>query len=255
MAFGPDEKIAQVLTIKDYQAAPYLVLATKNGLVKKTRLTEYDSPRSGGLIAVNLREGDELVGAELVSDADDILMVSRKGQSLRFTASDDQIRPMGRATSGVTGMRFRGDDELLAMRVVPSDAEDAEVFVVFQSGMAKRTAVDQYRVQGRGGLGVKVAKASDKGGDLVGALVVGQQDEVMVVMSSGKVVRSRVDEVRMTGRDTSGVRFADPGKKEHIVAVARTHAEEEEAAEQVADAAAEQAAGARAAATSGEDEQ
>ena len=255
MAFGPDEKIAQVLTIKDYQAAPYLVLATKNGLVKKTRLTEYDSPRSGGLIAVNLREGDELVGAELVSDADDILMVSRKGQSLRFTASDDQIRPMGRATSGVTGMRFRGDDELLAMRVVPADAEDAEVFVVFQSGMAKRTAVDQYRVQGRGGLGVKVAKASDKGGDLVGALVVGQQDEVMVVMSSGKVVRSRVDEVRMTGRDTSGVRFADPGKKEHIVAVARTHAEEEEAAEQVADAEAEQAAEAQAAATSGEDEQ
>ena len=254
MAFGPDEKIAQVLTIKDYQAAPYLVLATKNGLVKKTRLTEYDSPRSGGLIAVNLREGDELVGAELVSDADDILMVSRKGQSLRFTASDDQIRPMGRATSGVTGMRFRGDDELLAMRVVPSDAEDAEVFVVFQSGMAKRTAVAQYRVQGRGGLGVKVAKASDKGGDLVGALVVGQQDEVMVVMSSGKVVRSRVDEVRMTGRDTSGVRFADPGKKEHIVAVARTHAEEEEAAEQVADAEAE-AAEAQAAATSGEDEQ
>ncbi|MFL0460995.1 DNA gyrase subunit A [Kytococcus sedentarius] len=254
MAFGPDEKIAQVLTIKDYQAAPYLVLATKNGLVKKTRLTEYDSPRSGGLIAVNLREGDELVGAELVSDADDILMVSRKGQSLRFTASDDQIRPMGRATSGVTGMRFRGDDELLAMRVVPADAEDAEVFVVFQSGMAKRTAVDQYRVQGRGGLGVKVAKASDKGGDLVGALVVGQQDEVMVVMSSGKVVRSRVDEVRMTGRDTSGVRFADPGKKEHIVAVARTHAEEEEAAEQVADAEAE-AAEAQAAATSGEDEQ
>ena len=216
MAFGPDEKIAQVLTIKDYQAAPYLVLATKNGLVKKTRLTEYDSPRSGGLIAVNLREGDELVGAELVSDADDILMVSRKGQSLRFTASDDQIRPMGRATSGVTGMRFRGDDELLAMRVVPSDAEDAEVFVVFQSGMAKRTAVDQYRVQGRGGLGVKVAKASDKGGDLVGALVVGQQDEVMVVMSSGKVVRSRVDEVRMTGRDTSGVRFADPVSYTHL---------------------------------------
>ncbi|ACV05107.1 DNA gyrase subunit A [Kytococcus sedentarius] len=255
MAFGPDEKIAQVLTIKDYQAAPYLVLATKNGLVKKTRLTEYDSPRSGGLIAVNLREGDELVGAELVSDADDILMVSRKGQSLRFTASDDQIRPMGRATSGVTGMRFRGDDELLAMRVVPSDAEDAEVFVVFQSGMAKRTAVDQYRVQGRGGLGVKVAKASDKGGDLVGALVVGQQDEVMVVMSSGKVVRSRVDEVRMTGRDTSGVRFADPGKKEHIVAVARTHAEEEEAAEQVADAEAEQAAEAQATAATGEDEQ
>ncbi|WP_374928338.1 DNA gyrase subunit A [Kytococcus sedentarius] len=255
MAFGPDEKIAQVLTISDYEAAPYLVLATKNGLVKKTRLTEYDSPRSGGLIAVNLREGDELVGAELVSEADDILMVSRKGQSLRFTASDDQLRPMGRATSGVTGMRFRGDDDLLAMRVVPQEhAEEAEVFVVFESGMAKRTGVDQYRVQGRGGLGVKVAKASDRGGDLVGALVVGDHHEVMVVMSSGKVVRSRVDEVRITGRDTSGVRFADPGKKEHIVAVARTHVEEE-AAEEVADAVADTTAEAQTAASSGEDDQ
>ncbi|WP_462418742.1 DNA gyrase subunit A [Kytococcus sp. Marseille-QA3725] len=237
MAFGPDEKIAQVLTIKDYQAAPYLVLATKNGLVKKTRLTEYDSPRSGGLIAVNLREGDELVGAELVSGEDDIVMVSRRGQSLRFTASDDQLRPMGRATSGVTGMRFRDDDELLAMRTVPHEhLDDAEVFVVFESGMAKRTAVDQYRVQGRGGLGVKVAKASEKGGDLVGALVVSEQHEVMVVMSSGKVVRSRVDEVRLTGRDTSGVRFADPGKKEHIVAVARTHVEVEDAVDELAEA-------------------
>ncbi|WP_269148601.1 DNA gyrase subunit A, partial [Kytococcus schroeteri] len=224
MAFGPDEKIAQVLAIKDYEAAPYLVLATKNGLVKKTRLTEYDSPRSGGLIAVNLREGDELVGARLVDGEDDILLVSRQGQSLRFRASDDQLRPMGRATSGVTGMRFRGDDELLVMRTVPHEqADGAQVFVVFENGMAKRTSVDQYRVQGRGGLGIKVAKATEKAGDLVGALVVGDHHEVMVVMSSGKVVRSRADEVRLTGRDTSGVRFADPGKKEHIVAVARAH--------------------------------
>lgn len=236
MAFGPDEKIAQVLAIKDYEAAPYLVLATKNGLVRKTRLTEYDSPRSGGLIAVNLREGDELVGARLVDGEDDILLVSRQGQSLRFRASDDQLRPMGRATSGVTGMRFRGDDELLVMRTVPHEqADGAQVFVVFENGMAKRTSVDQYRVQGRGGLGIKVAKATEKAGDLVGALVVGDHHEVMVVMSSGKVVRSRADEVRLTGRDTSGVRFADPGKKEHIVAVARAHAEEQADAEAEAD--------------------
>ncbi|WP_088818368.1 DNA gyrase subunit A [Kytococcus aerolatus] len=229
MAFGPDEKIAQVLTIKDYQAADYLVLATRNGLVKKTRLAEYDSPRSGGLIAVNLREGDELVGAELCGAEDELVLVSRKGQSLRLQASDDQLRPMGRATSGVTGMRFREDDDLLAMRVVPADhVSDAEIFVVFENGMAKRTELEQYRLQGRGGLGVKVAKSTDKGGDLVGALVVGEDHEVMVVMSSGKVVRSRVAEVRTTGRDTSGVRFADPGKKEHIVAVARTEPEHDE---------------------------
>src|SRR5690606_9037099 len=123
MAFQPDERIRQVLTIEDYQQAPYLLLATRNGLVKKSRLADYDSPRSGGLIAVNLRDGDELVGAQLASAEDDVLLVSRKGQSVRFTATDEALRPMGRATSGVTGMKFRGGDELLSMSVVP-EGED-----------------------------------------------------------------------------------------------------------------------------------
>ncbi|MDO5739173.1 MAG: DNA gyrase subunit A [Ornithinimicrobium sp.] len=226
MAFQPDEQIAQVLAITDYDTSPYLVLSTRNGLVKKTRLADYDSNRSGGLIAVNLRDGDELVGAALSSSEDDILLVSRKGQSVRFTATDETLRPMGRATSGVRGMRFRKDDHLLAMSVV-HDGDDPYVFVVFETGMAKKTPVSAYRVQGRGGLGIKVAKASEKGGNLVGALTVDEGDEVMVVMERGNVTRSSVDQVRATGRDTSGVIFATPTKGDSIVAVAR-NAEAEE---------------------------
>ena len=220
LAFQPGEEIAQVLAIKDYEQAPYLVLATRAGLVKKTRLAEYDSPRSGGLIAVNLRDDDVLVGAGLAAPEDDLLLVSRQGQSVRFRADDDQLRPMGRATSGVTGMRFKGDDVLLAMSVVHA-GEEPDVFVVFENGLAKRTPVTEYRVQGRGGTGIQVAKLSDKGGHLVGALTVTAEDEVMVVMERGKIVRSRVDEVRHTGRSTMGVKFATPDTGDAIVAVAR----------------------------------
>jgi len=237
MAFQPDESIRSVLPLRDYEQSPYLLLATKNGLVKKSRLTDYDSPRSGGLIAVNLRDGDELVGAGLASGEDEVLLVSRGGQSVRFPAADETLRPMGRATSGVTGMKFRGDDELLAMQVV-AQGTDPFVFVVFESGMAKRTPVSQYRQQGRGGLGIKVAKASDKAGQVVGALLVDETDEVLVLTERGNVVRSRVggeNGVRVTGRDTSGVIFARPGKGDSIVAVARNaEAAAEEELEEVA---------------------
>ncbi|MGN7250992.1 DNA gyrase subunit A [Arthrobacter sp. SAFR-014] len=218
LAFQPDEHIAQVLDLKDYQHAPYLVLATKRGLVKKTRLEDYDTNRSAGVIAINLREEDELVSAQLVSETDDLMLVSRKGQSIRFTATDEALRPMGRATSGVTGMKFREDDELLAMNVV---AEGSYVFVVTEGGYAKRTAVEEYRLQGRGGLGIKVAKLAEERGDLVGALVVQEEDEVLVVMGGGKVVRSSVAGVPAKGRDTMGVIFAKPDKNDRIIEVAR----------------------------------
>jgi DNA gyrase subunit A len=223
LAFQPGERIAEVLAIKDYEQADYLVLATRRGLVKKTRLRDYDSPRSGGIIAINLREdadgvSDEVVAARLVDASADIMLVSRKGMSVRFTAWDEALRPMGRATSGVTGMKFRGDDELLAMDVV---REGADVFVVTEGGFAKRTPVAAYRVQGRGGLGIKVAKLATERGDLVGALITDAADEVMVIMQGGKVVRSRVDEVPAKGRDTMGVVFAKPDPGDRIIAVAR----------------------------------
>ncbi|SDI22697.1 DNA gyrase subunit A [Arthrobacter subterraneus] len=218
LAFQPDEKIAQVLDLRDYQQSPYLVLATKRGLIKKTRLEDYDTNRSAGVIAINLRDGDELVSAQLVSENDDMMLVSRKGQSLRFSATDEALRPMGRATSGVTGMKFRADDELLAANVV---SDDSYVFIVTEGGFAKRTKVDEYRVQGRGGLGIKVAKLAEIRGDLVGALIVQEEDEVLVVMGGGKVVRSAVAGVPAKGRDTMGVIFAKPDKSDRIIAVAR----------------------------------
>lgn len=219
VAFQPDETIAGVLPLKSYEDAPYLVLATRNGLVKKTPLTDYDSPRQAGVIAINLRDDDELVSAKLVSAEDDLMLVSRRGQSLRFTAADDALRPMGRATSGVTGMKFREDDELLTADVV---TEDSYVFVVTEAGYAKRSHVDEYRVQGRGGLGIKVGKLVEDRGDLVGAMVVEDDDEVLVVMESGNVVRSAVEGVPSKGRDTMGVIFAKPRGKDRIIKVARS---------------------------------
>ncbi|MDR7383296.1 DNA gyrase subunit A [Promicromonospora iranensis] len=223
LAFQPGEKIAQVLDIPDYEAAEYLVLATRRGLVKKTRLSEYNSPRSGGLIAINLREdadgaADELVSARLVNADDDLILVSRKGQSIRFHADDESIRPLGRATSGVTGMKFREDDELLSAAVV---IDGADLFVVTEGGFAKRTRISEYRVQGRGGLGIKVANLVEARGDLVGALVTYTDDEVLVIMERGKIVRSAVAEVNLTGRNTQGVTFAKPDKGDRIIAVAR----------------------------------
>ena len=218
LAFQPDEHIAQVLDLKDYQQAPYLVLATKRGLVKKTRLEDYDTNRSAGVIAINLRDGDELVSAQLVSETDDLFLVSRMGQSIRFTATDDALRPMGRATSGVTGMKFREDDELLAADVV---TDGSFVFIVTEGGYAKRTAVEEYRLQGRGGLGIKVGKYQEERGHLVGALIVQEEDEVLVVMEGGKVVRSSVAGVPAKGRDTMGVIFAKPDKNDRIIEVAR----------------------------------
>ena len=218
LAFQPDEHIAQVLDLRDYQHSPYLVLATKRGLVKKTRLEDYDTNRSAGVIAINLREGDELVSAQLVSETDDLMLVSRMGQSIRFTATDEALRPMGRATSGVTGMKFREDDELLAADVVK---DGSFVFIVTEGGFAKRTAVEEYRLQGRGGLGIKVGKYQEERGHLVGALIVQEEDEVLVVMEGGKVVRSSVTGVPAKGRDTMGVIFAKPDKNDRIIAVAR----------------------------------
>ena len=218
LAFQPGETIAKVMELRSYEDAPYLVLATKGGLVKKTRLSDYDTNRTAGLIAINLREGDEVVSAFLISPNEDILLVSRQGMSLRFNANDEALRPMGRSTSGVTGMKFRDGDELISANVV---TEDSFVFVVTEGGYAKRTSVNEYRVQGRNGYGIKVAKLVEDRGALVGTLIVDEDDEVLVVMQGGKVVRTGVSEVPAKGRDTMGVIFAKPGKGDSIIGVAR----------------------------------
>ncbi|MDR1790760.1 MAG: DNA gyrase subunit A [Propionibacteriaceae bacterium] len=221
--FQPEERIAQVLTLKSYDDAPYLLLATKAGLVKKTALKAYDSPRQAGVIAINFRdEGDELIGAALCNPIDDVLLISRKGQAIRFAADDAQLRPMGRATSGVTGMKFRAGDELLSLTVIAHDAaeDDLFVFTVTDGGFAKRTRVSEYRIQGRGGIGIKAMKLVDTRGSLVGGLVVSETDEVIAMKASGQIIRSAVADVSATGRDTMGVKFVAVAEDDAVSAIA-----------------------------------
>ncbi|MEU4232811.1 DNA gyrase subunit A [Nonomuraea sp. NPDC026600] len=228
LAMQPDETVMEVLDLRDYDVAPYLVLATRSGLVKKTRLSEYDSPRSGGLIAINIRDDDEVIGARLVSEEDDLLLVSKGAQSVRFTASDEALRPMGRATSGVIGMRFLEGDELLAMNRI---ADGQHVLIATKAGYAKRTPVEQYPVQGRGGRGVLTAKIVSSRGKLVGAVMVNPEDEVFAITSAGGVIRTSAGEIKQSGRQTMGVRLMNLAEGDSVVALARNAESMETSAE------------------------
>ena len=237
----PGETIQTVLSIPNYEVTKYLVLATRSGKVKKTALAEYDSPRQGGLIAVRLMTdengevADELIGAALCNAEDDIILVSKLGMSLKFAADDDQLRPMGRQTAGVQGMKFRDGDELLAMDVVWGDT-DKDLLVVTNEGFAKRTAISEYRLQGRNGFGVKALQLAEGRGSLVGAVIVAEDDQILAIMKSGKVIRSDVAEVKRTGRTTQGVTLAKPDKGDEIISIARNEEKddpEDEAADEV----------------------
>ena len=225
LEFQPGEHIAQVIQLQTYEDAPYLVLATKQGRVKKSKLTDYDSARSGGLIAINLNEGDSLIGAQLCSANDDLLLVSEEGQAMRFTADDDTLRPMGRATAGVKGMRFRGEDALLALTVV---REDSYLMVATSGGYAKRTKMEEYPAKGRGGLGVATFKYNKKRGKLIGALVVDQDDEIFCITTDGSVVRSNVKDIRPSSRQTMGVRLVHLDKGSELLAIDRNVEDEGE---------------------------
>ena len=216
LEFQPEEKIAQIIQIQTYQDAPYLVLATRDGRVKKSRLTDYESARSAGLIAINLNEGDALIGASLVSAEDDILLVSEQGQSIRFTADDEQLRPMGRATAGVKGMRFRGDDQLLAMTTVK---DDDFLLVATSGGYGKRTPISEYNPQGRGGMGVMTFKYTPKRGKLIGALAVEEDDQIFAITSAGGVIRTEVNQIRPSSRATMGVRLVDLAEGNELLAI------------------------------------
>jgi DNA gyrase subunit A len=223
LSLPSDESVAQVLAIEHFTQTPYLVLATRSGLVKKTRLTAYDTRLSGGIKAIALTDDDAVIGAHLVTPDDDLLLVSRRGMAIRFRADDEALRPMGRDTRGVRGMRFRGDDDLLSMTVIPSglDEDDTFVFTVTDGGYAKRTPLSDYRPQGRGGLGLKAARLTQQRGGLVGALAVSEHDEVLSIRAAGGVTRSPVSDVRATGRDTMGVTFVDVAPDDAVVAITR----------------------------------
>lgn len=226
LAFQPEERIAQVIQLQTYEDAPYLVLATRNGLVKKSKLSDFDSNRSGGIVAVNLRDGDELVGAVLCSAEDDLLLVSAKGQSIRFSATDEALRPMGRATSGVQGMRFKEDDRLLSLNVVETDKY---LLVATAGGYAKRTAIDEYTAQGRGGKGILTIQYDPKRGSLVGALIVDDETELYAITSGGGVIRTAAQQVRKAGRQTKGVRLMNLGEGDTLIAIARNAEASDEA--------------------------
>ena len=228
MAFKTDEKIAEVLSLKDYAISPFLVLATKKGLVKKTPLIEFDSPRTGGLIAISLKPGDEVVSASLINNDDELLLVSSKGMSLRFTADDESLRPMGRSTSGVIGMKFRTDDSLLTMARIDSElAEHSFVFTATDGGFGKKTPISEYRLQGRGGIGIKAAKIDENSrGSLVSALVLRDEDEVLAITSAGTVMRTPAAEVRQTGRDSMGVRLVNLDEGVALVSVTKNSEDE-----------------------------
>lgn len=225
LAFQPDERIQGVIRLTTYEDAPYLVLATRNGLVKKSRLSDFDSNRSGGIVAINLRDEDELVGAVLCSAEDDLLLVSELGQSIRFSATDEALRPMGRATSGVQGMRFNGEDKLLSLNVVK---EGTYLLVATSGGYAKRTPMDDYPVQGRGGKGVLTIQYDKRRGTLVGALIVEDDDELYAITSGGGVIRTAAKQVRKAGRQTKGVRLMNLGDGDTLLAIARNADEPEE---------------------------
>ncbi|AEG80551.1 DNA gyrase subunit A [Corynebacterium ulcerans] len=232
LEFQPEERIAQVIQLQSYEDAPYLVLATAQGRVKKSRLSDYESNRSGGLIAINLAEDDKLIGAALCSNDDELLLVSEEGQSIRFSADDDQLRPMGRATAGVKGMRFRGDDQLLAMTVVRSDAC---LLVATSGGYGKRTSLEEYSQQGRGGLGVVTFKYTPKRGKLIAAVVVDEDDQIFAITSAGGVIRTEVNQIRPSSRATMGVRLVNLEDGVELLAIDRNvEGEGEETAEAVA---------------------
>ena len=224
LAFQPDESIAQVLAIDGFDEGKSLILATVRGLVKKTPLVAYGSNRAAsGIIAITLREDenglpDRLVAAALADSDDDLIFVTRNGQSLRVSASDDVLPPRGRTTQGVRGIRLKDDDELLTMQVVD---DSSDLLTVTEGGFAKRTRIGEYRLQNRAGSGIKVANFVGDIGALAGAVSVSEDDEVMLIMRSGNIVRVAVSEVNRTGRVTKGVIFVKVLEGDSVIGVTK----------------------------------
>lgn len=222
LSLAPEEHVVEVQDLRDYDQAKYLVLATRNGVIKKSRLSDYDSSRSTGLVAITLRDEDDVVSAQLVNDEDDLLLVSKMGYSVRCHADDATLRPMGRTAGGVIGIRFKTDEDyLLKMEVA---TPESFVVTVTEGGWAKRTSIEEWNAKGRGTQGVRAMRLVEKRGGLAGALICAADDEIFAIASNGVVIRTRVDEIRAAGRDTMGVSFMKVGDEDQVVAVARSSA-------------------------------
>ncbi|QDG50828.1 DNA gyrase subunit A [Persicimonas caeni] len=215
-----DETVQTILASDDFYEDKFVVFATRNGIIKKTELIAYQNVHSGGIIALNIKEGDELVSVRLSEGDDDIFMVSKNGQSIRFHESD--ARPMGRTATGVIGMRFKGEDELVGMEVLPTERdEDLTILTITENGYGKRTIIDEYPQQSRGGKGVITMKVNDRNGRLVGTRLVHNDDQLMLITDQGQILRTRVGEISTYGRNTQGVKVMVTDDSEKVVSMAR----------------------------------
>jgi DNA gyrase subunit A len=211
----PDEKIQAIIDTRDYESNKFLFFCTKNGQVKKTKFTEYDSSLRAGIIAINLKDGDELVRVIPTNGGDDILVVTKAGQAIRF--AEDEVRAMGRAAAGVRGMKMRVGDEVVSCDVT---RDDAAILLVTDGGYGKRTQLDKFNRQGRGGQGVRGIKINEKKGSVVAAFMVGIDDEIFVINSVGTVIRMEVREISSQGRDATGVKVMNVADGETVASVA-----------------------------------
>jgi DNA gyrase subunit A len=208
LPFTSGENVAAIIAVKEYTKTQYLIMATKKGLIKKTSITDYDTPRKDGIIAINIRKGDELIDVERSNGNDEVIMVSRNGQAIRFSEKD--CRPMGRVSQGVKGMKLSGDDEVLSMMVAKEI--DGDLFVLTENGYGKRTPLSQYNRQKRGGQGVKTLKVTDKKGKAAGAGILKDGYDIMVISASGILIRIPAKSISKTGRSTQGVKVINMGE-------------------------------------------
>jgi DNA gyrase subunit A len=212
-----DESIAAVLPVREFKEDQFIVMATKNGIVKKTELMAYSNPRVGGIMAINVREGDELIGARITSGNDEILLTTRFGQAIRF--HEKEVRDMGRTATGVIGIRLDEDDEVVSLEVIQNP--NAQVLTVTEMGYGKRTPISEYRLTGRGGKGVMTIKTTEKNGRVVGAFQVTDDMQVILVTTDGKVIRMEASEISVYGRGAQGLRLIELEPEEKVAAVAK----------------------------------
>jgi DNA gyrase subunit A len=219
----PGEKVSAFLSVKEFQAGRYIVFATKNGLIKKTELMSYANPRSSGIRAIGLEERDEVIGVRLTDGNQEIILSTANGQSIRF--KEEQVRPTGRGTFGVVGMRLDAGDKVVSMEIL---SLGADILTVAEGGYGKRTEVAEYRLQSRGGKGVITMKTTDKTGYVIGVQQVTEEDQLMMVTNGGKIIRLRIKDIRVIGRNTQGVRLIDLDEGERVVSLARLAEKEDE---------------------------
>jgi DNA gyrase subunit A len=217
------ERVSAFLPVREFQQGRYIVFATKNGLMKKTELMAYSNPRPSGIRAIGLEQGDEVIGVRLTDGQQELILSTSDGQSIRF--KEEQVRPTGRGTFGVVGMKLEPKDKVVSMEIL---SLGADILTVAEGGFGKRTEMDEYRLQSRGGKGIITMKTTEKTGRVIGVQLVGPDDQLMLITNTGKIIRLRINDIRVIGRNTQGVRLIELEEGERVVSLARLAEKEEE---------------------------